>query len=133
MAGVRIVARDGGAPSAGALLTATYFAWFDSLPLFYGVGLVAVVLTRDNLRIVATWLPATRWCYDGMHACLRPPATRQRLAPDARAPEIVASLSSVGRAAAEARVRSHAGVDAATAADPAESRNHDGAAWRTRA
>jgi uncharacterized RDD family membrane protein YckC len=51
MAGVRIVARDGGAPSAGALLTRNVFRLVDSLPLFYGVGLITVVLTRDNLRI----------------------------------------------------------------------------------
>src|SRR2546430_1179225 len=51
MAGVRIVARDGGAPSAGALLTRNVFRLVDSLPLCYGVGLITVVLTRDNLRI----------------------------------------------------------------------------------
>src|ERR1700731_2811457 len=51
MAGVRIVARDGGAPSAGALLTRNVFRLVDSLPLFYGVGLITVVLTRDHLRI----------------------------------------------------------------------------------
>src|SRR2546421_10292875 len=51
MAGVRIVARDGGGPSAGALLTRNVFRLVDSLPLFYGVGLITVVLTRDNLRI----------------------------------------------------------------------------------
>src|SRR6266513_1515308 len=51
MAGVRIVARDGGAPSAGALLTRNVFRLVDSLPLCYGVGLISVVLTRDHLRI----------------------------------------------------------------------------------
>src|SRR4030088_1282625 len=51
MAGVRIVARDGGAPSAGALLTRNVFRLVDSLPLFYGVGLITGVLTRGKLRI----------------------------------------------------------------------------------
>lgn len=51
MAGVRLVARDGAVPGAGALLTRNVFRLVDSLPLFYGVGLMAVMLTRDNLRI----------------------------------------------------------------------------------
>jgi uncharacterized RDD family membrane protein YckC len=51
MAGVRIVARDGGAPSAGALLVRNVFRLIDSLPVFYGVGLVAAVATREHLRI----------------------------------------------------------------------------------
>src|SRR5260370_18207265 len=51
LAGVRIVARDGGAPSAGALLIRNVFRLVDSLPLFYGVGLITVVLTPANLRI----------------------------------------------------------------------------------
>ena len=51
MAGVRLVARDGGAPSAGALLTRNVFRLIDSLPLCYLVGLVSVVVTRDHLRI----------------------------------------------------------------------------------
>ena len=51
MAGVRIVARDGGAPSAGALLVRNVFRLIDSLPVFYGVGLVTAVATREHLRI----------------------------------------------------------------------------------
>src|SRR5258708_3818730 len=51
MAGVRIVTRAGGVPSAGALLTRNVFRLIDSLPLFYPVGLLAVVLTRDHVRI----------------------------------------------------------------------------------
>lgn len=51
MAGVRIVARDGSGPSAGALLLRNVFRVVDSLPLFYGVGLVTVVVTRDNVRL----------------------------------------------------------------------------------
>jgi uncharacterized RDD family membrane protein YckC len=51
LAGLRVVARDGGVPSAGALLLRNVFRVFDSLPLFYLVGLVTVVVTRENVRI----------------------------------------------------------------------------------
>ena len=51
LAGVQIVARDGAAPSAGALLIRNVFRLVDSLPLFYGVGLLAAMLSRDNQRI----------------------------------------------------------------------------------
>ena len=51
MAGVRIAAHDGGAPGPGALLTRNVFRLVDALPLFYGVGLTSVVLTRNHLRI----------------------------------------------------------------------------------
>ena len=51
VAGVRIVARDGGPPSPGALLVRNVFRLIDSLPLFYCVGLVATVVTREHLRI----------------------------------------------------------------------------------
>ncbi len=50
IAGVRVVARDGGAPGVGALLVRNVFRLVDSLPLFYGLGLTLVVLTRDNVR-----------------------------------------------------------------------------------
>ncbi len=50
-AGVALVTRDGGAPGAGALLTRNVFRLIDSLPICYGVGLVAVALTREHLRI----------------------------------------------------------------------------------
>ena len=51
MAGVRIVTRDGGTPTAGALLTRNVFRIVDSFPVLYGVGLAAVMLTRDHVRI----------------------------------------------------------------------------------
>ena len=41
LAGVRVVTRDGGAPSAGALLVRNVFRLIDSLPLAYGLGLIA--------------------------------------------------------------------------------------------
>ncbi len=51
MAGIHIVARDGSSPSVGALLTRNVFRLVDSLPLFYGVGLVATLATKDHVRI----------------------------------------------------------------------------------
>jgi len=50
MAGVRIVSRDGGTPGAGALLVRNVFRLIDSLP-FYGVGLIATMVTREHVRI----------------------------------------------------------------------------------
>jgi uncharacterized RDD family membrane protein YckC len=49
-AGIRIVTRSGGPPSAGALLVRNIFRLIDSLPVLYGVGLTLMVLTRDSLR-----------------------------------------------------------------------------------
>jgi uncharacterized membrane protein SpoIIM required for sporulation/uncharacterized RDD family membrane protein YckC len=51
MAGIRISARDGGAPTAGALLIRNVFRLIDSLPLAYGVGLLTVLLTPEQVRI----------------------------------------------------------------------------------
>ncbi len=51
MAGVRLVTRDGAAPSAGAYLTRNIFRLIDSFPLFYGVGLITSIVTRDHVRI----------------------------------------------------------------------------------
>ena len=51
MAGVEVVGRDGGAPGAGPILTRNVFRLLDSLPLFYAVGLVATMVTRDHVRI----------------------------------------------------------------------------------
>jgi len=50
-AGVHLVTRDGGTPGAGALLTRNVFRLIDCLPICYGVGLVAVAVTREHLRI----------------------------------------------------------------------------------
>lgn len=50
IAGVRVVARDGSAPSAGALLVRNVFRLIDSLPLAYGLGLTLVALTREHVR-----------------------------------------------------------------------------------
>ncbi len=51
LAGIHIVARDGSPPGVGALLTRNVFRLVDSLPLFYGVGLVATLVTKDQVRI----------------------------------------------------------------------------------
>jgi uncharacterized RDD family membrane protein YckC len=51
MARVSVIGRDGSVPSAGALLTRNVFRLIDSLPLFYGVGLIAVIATHEHRRI----------------------------------------------------------------------------------
>jgi len=51
MAGVRVISRDGGTPEAGALLARNVFRLIDSLPLCYGVGLIATIVTREHVRI----------------------------------------------------------------------------------
>jgi uncharacterized RDD family membrane protein YckC len=51
VAGVHIVARDGSSPGLGALLTRNVFRLVDSLPLCYGVGLLATLVTKDHVRI----------------------------------------------------------------------------------
>jgi uncharacterized RDD family membrane protein YckC len=51
MAGVSIISRDGSTPGVGALLTRNVFRLIDSLPLFYGIGLIAVMATHGHRRI----------------------------------------------------------------------------------
>jgi uncharacterized membrane protein SpoIIM required for sporulation len=51
IAGVRIVAADGGAASPGALLLRNIFRLVDSLPFLYAVGLATVFATRHHVRI----------------------------------------------------------------------------------
>ena len=51
MAGVHLIARDGSPPGVGALLTRNVFRLVDSLPILYGVGLIATFVTRDHVRI----------------------------------------------------------------------------------
>ena len=51
IAGVRIVTRDGQTPGTGALLIRNVFRLLDMLPSFYVVGLVAVITTRQSVRI----------------------------------------------------------------------------------
>jgi hypothetical protein len=51
MAGVRIVTRNGGTPSVGALLVRNVFRLVDSLPMLYLVGLTTSLLTREHVRL----------------------------------------------------------------------------------
>lgn len=68
-AGVRIVARDGGVPGIGPLLVRNVFRLIDSMPLFYGVGLVVTVLTREHVR-VGDMAAGTLLVYEGRNAGL---------------------------------------------------------------
>jgi uncharacterized RDD family membrane protein YckC len=134
MAGVRIVARDGATPGAGALLTRNVFRLVDSMPLFYGVGLITVVLTRDNLRI-GDMAAGTLLVFE--HLGARPPASAaaahrvSRL--DAAGAEIVTELLERWPALqSEARVRLARQVLTRYGADPGESGVDDDGAWRMR-
>jgi len=51
LAGIRIITRDGAAPGAGALLIRNVFRLVDCLPVFYGVGLIATMCTREHVRV----------------------------------------------------------------------------------
>jgi len=51
MAGVRIVARNGGTPSVGALIIRNLLRLIDSLPAFYLVGLITCFVTAQRVRI----------------------------------------------------------------------------------
>ena len=48
--GIRVVARNGGAPGLGALLVRNVFRLVDSLPGMYALGLTLMVVTRDSVR-----------------------------------------------------------------------------------
>ena len=88
-AGIRIVARDGSAPGAGALLVRNVFRLIDSLPVLYCVGLVAVIATREHLR-VGDMAAGTLLVYERDAAHLPPAAEAPRL--DAQAGELIAEL-----------------------------------------
>jgi len=51
MAGVAIISRDGSTPGVGALLIRNVFRLIDSLPVLYGLGLIAVITTHEHRRI----------------------------------------------------------------------------------
>ena len=51
MAGIRIVARNGSAPTIAAQLVRNVFRLIDSFPVGYGVGLVTCLVTRDHVRV----------------------------------------------------------------------------------
>ena len=91
MTGVRIVARDGSAPSAGALLARNVFRVIDSLPAFYGVGLIAAVVTREHVRI-GDMAAGTLLVYDGADAPVPMGAAASAGQLDPVGAEIVAEL-----------------------------------------
>ena len=133
MAGVRIVARDGGAPSVGALLTRNVFRLVDSLPLFYGVGLITVVLTREHLRI-GDMAAGTLLVFEQADARLPAPAAAAQRGSqlDAAGAEIVAELLERWPALQpEARVRLARQVLTRYAGELGEPGDDD-RAWRTR-
>ena len=134
MAGVRIVARDGGAPSVGALLTRNVFRLVDSLPLFYGVGLITVILTRDNLRI-GDMAAGTLLVFEHSDARLPTRASDAHRVGglDAAGAEIVAELLERWPALQpDARVRLARQVLTRYGADAGESGSQDDVAWRMR-
>ena len=51
IAGIRLVTLSGQSPGAGSILLRNVFRLVDSLPGFYGIGLVCVALTRHQVRI----------------------------------------------------------------------------------
>src|SRR5205085_7293404 len=133
MAGVRIVARDGGSPSAGALLTRNVFRLVDSLPLCYGVGLISVVLTRDHLRI-GDMAAGTLLVFERAEARLPGSAAAARGAGhlDAAGAEIVAELlERWSTLTPEARQRlARQVLDRYGGGEPAASGGDPDAAWR---
>ena len=70
IAGLRIVARNGGSPSIAALMTRNAFRIVDSFPLVYGVGLTVSMTTRDHVRI-GDLAAGTVLVYDRQSASLR--------------------------------------------------------------
>jgi uncharacterized RDD family membrane protein YckC len=51
IAGIHLVTRTGSSPTVGALLIRNVFRLVDCLPLLYGVGLMATLVSRDHIRI----------------------------------------------------------------------------------
>jgi uncharacterized membrane protein SpoIIM required for sporulation/uncharacterized RDD family membrane protein YckC len=95
IAGLRIVARNGGSPSIAALMTRNAFRIVDSIPLVYGVGLIVAMTTRDHVRI-GDIAAGTVLVYDRQAASLRD-AGRKLVA--ARAPQWQAAAARARRLA----------------------------------
>jgi uncharacterized RDD family membrane protein YckC len=109
IAGIHIVARDGGSPSMGALLIRNVFRLVDSLPLFYGIGLVATLVTRDHVRI-GDMAAGTLLAYERADLVLPPAGVEiindlllrwSSLEPAARRRLAIALISKYGSAAPE--------------------------------
>jgi uncharacterized RDD family membrane protein YckC len=93
MAGVRVISRDGSTPSIGALLIRNVFRLIDSLPLFYGIGLIAVIATPEHRRI-GDLAAGTVLAYEAPAAAApaAPELATAAAAYDAVAAELVAEL-----------------------------------------
>jgi uncharacterized RDD family membrane protein YckC len=126
IAGVRIVARSGGAPTAGALLTRNVFRLIDSLPVAYGVGLVTVAVTAEHVRI-GDMAAGTLLAYERLSAT---PAVSGAPLPgsplDAAGLELVqelltrwTALEPSARARLAMRLLTHYGADGSAAQDAA--------------
>lgn len=89
MAGVRLVTREGNAPSLGALVTRNVFRLIDSFPVLYSVGLIATMLTRDHVR-VGDLAAGTLLVYDRTEAPLFPGSRAAQL--DASSAEVISEL-----------------------------------------
>jgi uncharacterized RDD family membrane protein YckC len=80
MAGIRIVARNGSAPTIAAQLVRNVFRLIDSFPVGYGVGLVTCLVTRDHVR-VGDLAAGTLMIYENRHTLVArglPLATNDR-------------------------------------------------------
>jgi uncharacterized RDD family membrane protein YckC len=87
VAGVHIVARDGSSPGVGALLTRNVFRLIDSLPVCYGVGLLATLVARDHVRI-GDMAAGTLLAYERDDVVLLPHPTVPRESERGRGPGI---------------------------------------------
>jgi uncharacterized RDD family membrane protein YckC len=129
LAGIHIVARDGSSPSIGALLIRNVFRLVDSLPLFYGVGLVATLVTRDHVRI-GDMAAGTLLAYERADLVLpdRPPPQAREPLLSAADTEIAIDLllrwsslaESARRALATALISRYAGAAATPAPDESD-------------
>jgi uncharacterized RDD family membrane protein YckC len=90
LAGVRIAARDGTTPSAGALLTRNVFRIIDCLPACYCLGLMCTLLTREHVR-VGDMAAGTLLVYE--HSAAGPPL--ELAAPSGAAPHLDAAGAEV--------------------------------------
>ena len=70
IAGVRLVTHTGGTPLIGAYLIRNVFRLIDSFPVFYGLGLILTMLTRNHVR-VGDLAAGTLLVYDHSDVLLR--------------------------------------------------------------
>jgi uncharacterized membrane protein SpoIIM required for sporulation/uncharacterized RDD family membrane protein YckC len=111
MTGIRIASRDGTAPGAGPLLIRNVFRLIDCLPLAYGVGLLAVLLTPECVRI-GDLAAGTLLVYDRVDAPEARAAARDRALASALLGRSRLWHSAVARAEQLASGRAH-GTDEA--------------------